>query len=289
MNGLITVRAERPPEISGISPSADWKFETVALSDEFRHFELRALQEAKPTISIFDYIGDDGAGGGVAATRVAAALRSIGARPLIVEINSPGGNYFEGIAIYNLLRRHSHEVTEQVLGVAASAASVIAMAGDTIQIAHNAEIMIHEARGLFFGTKSEMKDAVSTLVHLDDAMTATYAARSGRDKTEFDAMIAGRDVFLRGQEAIDAGLADELMDRDAEMPVYANADDLPSDKASLDKLLAKQGMTRSQRRDLYRAMGDDTPNAVATNPATPRAGTEPDRGDPSRLLAALSA
>lgn len=267
-NGLLAVRAARPPEIAGLSGGDNWRFETTALAADFRHFEVRAAAAGgNPTISIFDYIGDDGEGGGVSDKRVAAALRSIGDRDIDVEINSPGGNYFQGVAIYNLFRRHPKAVNVQILGIAASAASVIAMAGDTIAIAHNAEIMIHEAQGVFIGTKSEMAEAVTTLQHIDDSMVATYAARSGRPAEEFAAMIAGKDVFFRGQEAIDAGLADVLMEREAEMPVYA-ATEFPSDKPSLDRFLAKHDMPRSARRDLFRAIG--THNAA--DPATPRAG-----------------
>lgn len=285
--GLIGVRAQRPPEITGVTATSDWKFETVALADDFRRFEVTAEASATPTLSIFDYIGDDGNGGGVSAKRVAGALRAIGDKPLIVEINSPGGNYFEGVAIYNLLRRHSQPITVQVLGIAASAASIIAMAGNTIQIAHNAEIMIHEARGMFYGTKSEMGEAMETLAHVDDAMTSTYASRSGREKAEFDAMIAGKDVYFTGQEAIDIGLADELLDRDAEMPVYAQADEFPTDHASLDKFFAKLGMPRSKRRVLYRAIGKDTPRAALATTATPSAGTDLQAEAAARLLQAM--
>lgn len=282
-NGLMQVRAARPPEITGIAKDANWKFETTALAEDFKHFEIRSAENGgNPTISIFDYIGDDGEGGGVTDRRIAAALRQIGNRDVDVEINSPGGNYFQGVAIYNLLRRHPKAVNVQVLGIAASAASVIAMAGDTIEIAHNAEIMIHEATGIFIGTKSEMAQAVETLQHIDEAMVATYAARSGRPAEEFSAMIAGKDVYFRGQEAIDAGLADALMEREAQMPVYA-ASEFPSDKASLDRFLAKHDMPRSQRRDLYRAIG--TQNAA--EPAMPSAGNEP-QADFSRLLQALT-
>lgn len=282
---LAALAAHRPPEMPNLGSGADWKFETRALADDFKHFTVEALASDQPTISIFDYIGDDGEGGGVSSKRISAALRSVGDKPIRVEINSPGGNYFEGVSIYNQLRRHPREVTVQVLGVAASAASVIAMAGDRIEIAANAEIMIHEARGLFMGTKSEMQDAWETLAHLDSAMCETYAARSGRPVAEFEAMIAGKDKFFRGQEAIDAGLADALIEREAQMPVYASADDhLPSDKASLDTFLAKQGMTRTQRRDLYAAMGTGTLRAA--DPATPRAGDEPE-ADLSRLFEAL--
>ncbi|MEH3121088.1 MAG: Clp protease ClpP [Sphingomonas phyllosphaerae] len=285
-NGLrgVFAAAQRPPEITGIGDDTGWKFETVALADDFRRFEaLAGDADRKPTLSIFDYIGDDGDGGGVSAKRVAGALRALAGQDIVVEINSPGGNYFDGVAIYNLLRRHDGNVEVQVLGQAASAASVIAMAGDTIAMAINSEIMIHEARGLFFGTKSEMADAMAVLGHIDQSMVETYAARSGRPAADFSAMIAGKDVYFRGQEAIEAGLADTLLEREAQMPVYASADDQPTDKASLDRFLAKHNVPRSARRDLYRAIG--TQNAA--DPATPRAGDEPG-ADLSRLFAALT-
>ena len=283
-NSLLAVlAAERPPEIVNIGSGSEWKFETRALAPDFEKVEVTALASDRPTISIFGYIGDDGEGGGITTARIAGALRSVAGKPIKVEINSPGGNYFEGVAAYNLLRRHDAHVRVEVVGIAASAASVIAMAGDEIVIAPNAEIMIHEARGLFYGTKSEMRGAWETLAHIDTAMCETYSARSGRPIAEFEAMIAGQDVFLRGQEAIDAGLADGLMEREAQMPVYATADDLPTDKASLDRFLAKHDVPRSARRDLYRAMG--THNAA--DPATLRAGDEPEP-DFSALLTALT-
>ena len=90
-------------------------------------------------------------------------------------------------------------------------------------------------------------------------------------------MIAGKDVYFRGQEAIDAGLADTLMEREAEMPVYASTE-FPSDKVSLDRFLAKQNMPRSARRELFRAIGDGTRTAADPDPATLRAG-DPDEPD----------
>lgn len=282
---LAAFASQRPPEMPNLGSGSDWKFETRALASDFRHFTVEASSGNTPTISIFDYIGDDGEGGGVGAKRIAGALRPLAGRDIIVEINSPGGNYFEGVAAYNLLRRHEGKVTVQVMGIAASAASVIAMAGDEIQIAPNAEIMIHEARGLFMGTKSEMQDAWETLAHLDTAMCETYAARSGREVAEFEAMIAGKDVFFRGQQAIDAGLADTLIDREAQMPVYASADDaFPSDRASLDAFLAKQGMLRAERRDLFREMIPEARRAEGQ--AEPEAGITAEQV--SRLLGAMS-
>ncbi|TKA83994.1 Clp protease ClpP, partial [Sulfitobacter sp. 15WGC] len=79
-------------------------------------------------------IGGGDYGDGVTSKRIAGALRSIGERDVRVDINSPGGDFFEGVAIYNMLREHKAKVTVNVLGLAASAASVIAMAGDEIKV-----------------------------------------------------------------------------------------------------------------------------------------------------------
>ena len=286
-NGLRSVCAERPPIMPDLAQHGDWTFETQALDASFANFEIKALASSQPTISIFDRIGADWEGNGVTAARIAAALRQIGDKPVIAEINSPGGNYFEGVAIYNLFRRHTQAVNVQVLGIAASAASIIAMAGDTVAIAHNAEIMIHQAQGVFFGNADDMEDAIATLRKLDNAMAETYAARTGKSIDELIAMMKA-ETYIGGQDAVDAGFADEVMQREAQMPVYAKADEFPSDKASLDKLLATKGMPRGARRDLYRAIGTGTPRATEPDPATQNAGDEPDAGF-ARLLQAMSA
>src|SRR5690606_4149771 len=97
---------------------------------------IKAAEEKERTSSIHDVIGQDfWTGEGVTARRIAGALRALGKGPVTVNINSPGGDLFEGLAIYNLLREHNGEVTVKVLGLAASAASVVAMAGDTVQVA----------------------------------------------------------------------------------------------------------------------------------------------------------
>lgn len=285
-NNLIAVRAERPSVMPDLGTGNDWQFETKALDPGFAAFEVKALASEKPTISIFDRIGADYDGNGVTAARIAAALRSIGNKPVIAEINSPGGNYFEGVAIYNLLRRHPYPVEVQILGVAASAASIIAMAGTSIAIAHNAEIMIHQAQGVFFGNADDMEGAIPVLRKLDAAMVDVYAARTGKGGDELLAMMRA-ETYIGGRDAVAAGFADTLMERDAEMPVYASAD-MPTDKASLDKFLATKGVARSERRELYRAMGISTPRATEPDPATPRAGDEPDAGF-ARLLQAMSA
>ena len=110
---------------------------------------MAAEADDAATISVYDVIGQDWwTGEGVTAKRVAGALRAIGKKPVTVNVNSPGGDMFEGLAIYNLLREHPAEVTVRVMGLAASAASIIAMACDRIDISLHWQTGIRIAIGI---------------------------------------------------------------------------------------------------------------------------------------------
>ena len=110
---------------------------------------IRAVEVGDNVVTMFGVIGEDfWSGGGITAKTVTAQLRAIGDRPVEVQVNSPGGDMFEGIAIYNVLREHSQPVTIKIMGMAASAASVIAMAGDTVEIGAASFLMIQNYRGV---------------------------------------------------------------------------------------------------------------------------------------------
>lgn len=166
------------------------------------------------TISVYDVIGYDyWTGEGVTAKRVSAALRSMGAGPVTVNVNSPGGDMFEGLAIYNLLREHKGEVTVKVLGLAASAASIIAMAGDTVQIARAGFLMIHNAWVIAMGNRNDLREYADTLEPFDRAMADIYAARTGQDQKAM-AKLMDAETWIGGSDAIDEGFADELLPSD---------------------------------------------------------------------------
>lgn len=181
------------------------------------------------TISMYDVIGQDyWTGEGVTAKRIAAALRTMGNGPVTVNVNSPGGDMFEGLAIYSLLREHEGEVTVKVLGLAASAASVIAMAGDTVQIARSGFLMIHNAWLMAVGNRHDLRDVADMLEPFDAAMADIYAARTGADAKAI-AKLMDKETWLGGSAAIDQGFADEL---------------LASDQVDRDSASAKAGAAR---------------------------------------------
>ncbi|KGJ12961.1 ATP-dependent Clp protease proteolytic subunit, partial [Paracoccus sanguinis] len=122
------ITLSRPPRVQAYEPDP-------TLMDRWnaglRAADRDGTTDAARVISMLDVIGAGGwTGEGVTARRIAAALRAITADNITVDINSPGGDFFEGVAIYNLLRADPRRVSVRILGLAASAASVIAMAGD---------------------------------------------------------------------------------------------------------------------------------------------------------------
>lgn len=230
---------------------------------------VRAAADDAATITIYEQIGEDfWTGEGMTAKRVAGILRSIGARDVVVSINSPGGDFFEGIAIYNLLREHPHKVTVKVVGLAASAASVIAMAGDEIQVARSGFLMIHNAWSIVVGNRSDLQTAAETLATFDDAMADLYSVRAGVAKAKAAEMMDA-ETWMNGQEAVAQGFADALLSADE---VTAEQDATNNARAAVRKMdvaLAKQGMPRSERRALIQKI-KGTHDAAPD--ATPRAG-----------------
>lgn len=209
-----------------------------------------AGDESEASISILDPIGADWFGEGVTVKRIAAALRSIGERDVTVYVNSPGGDYFEGLAIYNALREHKGAIHVKILGLAASAASVIAMAGDTVQIARAGFLMIHNAWVIAAGDRHAMREVADWLEPFDAAAVDIYAARSGLDRKDLAAML-DRETWLGGQAAIDQGFADELLPADQ---VDASARQEAGRSLRAEKkfeiLAARAGLSRSEGREI---------------------------------------
>ena len=229
--------------------------------------EVQAAADASEenTISILDTIGEDWYGEGVTAKRIAAALRTIGGNDVVVNINSPGGDYFQGLAIYNLLNEHPAKVTVKVLGIAASAASVIAMAGDDIRIARAGFLMIHNTWVVAGGDQHALRDVADWLAPFDLAAVDVYAARTGLDEADIATML-DRETWIGGKSAVDQGFADGLLDSDE---VSTSANNSTNGRAviaknQIDALLAKAGVSRSERRGLFAALKGGTPGAALT-------------------------
>ena len=169
-----------------------------------------AEDDVRPTsaeVYIYDEIGESW-WGGISPKALVDEIAELDVDTLTVHINSPGGAAWDGVTIMNALRQHKARVEVVVDGLAASAASAIAMAGDHITMNRGAQMMIHDASGIAWGNAALMEETAGILHKLSDSYADIYAARAGGDRAKWrEAMQA--ESWYTAEEAVDAGLADE--------------------------------------------------------------------------------
>ncbi len=164
-------------------------------------------QSGQPAeLLIYDVIGD---WAGLSARQLVNTLKDIEADEITVRINSPGGSVFDGIAIYNALRYHSAHIHVRIEGLAASIASVIAMAGDTIHMAENALLMIHNPFGWVGGDAEELRKMADMLDKTTEVIAQTYCSRC---ELESDAVkqLMDDETWFTAAEAQQKGLIDNI-------------------------------------------------------------------------------
>lgn len=247
------------PVINTEGLKADFNRVDESIYSRWRDINVRnEAQDDNNTISILEFIGQGFFEDGFTAKRMSAALRSIGKdQDVTVVINSPGGSVFEGLAIYNMLIQHEGKVSVRVIGMAASIAAIIAMAGDEIEISAAGFIMIHAVWSCVFGNRHDMMDVAETLATFDAAITDVLHARSGYDRAEIEQMLL-KDTWLSGGEAVEKGFADKVMpaktvkkdEGDKEKKARALA------KRSIENALASAGYTRKQREEIFKSALD---------------------------------
>jgi ATP-dependent Clp protease, protease subunit len=158
-------------------------------------------------LEAYDVIGADFFGEGITVKSVSDALKSAGEYSKVtLRINSPGGDLFEGVAIYNVLRGLGKPVNVLVDGLAASAASLIAMAGDSIEMGEGSMIMIHNAMMLAMGNGTELRKAADVLDTVSASAADIYVSRTKLEKSDVTTMM-DEETWLSAQEAVDKGFA----------------------------------------------------------------------------------
>lgn len=178
-----------------LNPQPDW-------------YTIKNVSDEETEIFIYDEISFFG----VTARQFTTDLGAIGSRNITVRLNSPGGDVFDGIAIYNALRSHPAYITTKVDSLAASIASVIAQAGDKRLIMPKGQMMIHEAQGAMVGNSEELRKFSDLLDKQSELIASIYAERS-EAKADFRELMK-TETWLSDAEVIDLGLADEI----AELP-----------------------------------------------------------------------
>ena len=207
-----------------------------------RWYEFRARARDAAEIVIYDEIGAFG----IPAKAFLDELKALGpVAELTLRINSPGGSVFDGVAIYNALKRHQAKVTVWIDGIAASIASMVAMAGDEVVMPENAMLVLHDPSGLVMGTAADMRATADALDKMAAAMVAAYRDKSGADDAEIEALMAA-ETWLSAEEAVELGLADRV-----EQPVRMAAHfDLSRFRNPPPQLAALAASTTTQEDDM---------------------------------------
>ncbi|MBZ5566576.1 MAG: Clp protease ClpP [Acidobacteriia bacterium] len=159
-------------------------------------------------LEVYDIIGEDCFGQGICAKQVSEAIAAAGNFDRVtLSINSPGGDLFEGVAIYNILKGCGKPVSAKVIGLAASAASLIACAGDEVTMGLGTQYMLHEAMAIEAGYAADMRKMADTLDSVTNSAADIYVAKTGMAKDKILAMMAA-ETWMGSEEACTKGFAD---------------------------------------------------------------------------------
>lgn len=225
---------------------------------------LRAARDPQPfkmakngkaaEVYIYDTIGAGFFEDGVTAKRFADDLKKM--EPfdtLTIYINSPGGSVFEGVAIGNIIARQKAKKIVHIDGLAASIASVIAMAGDEIRIASNGMMMIHDPWTVALGSATELRKTADTLDKIRDTILGSYVDRSGADRDKLSDMMAA-ETWLTAEEAVELGLADSVVEA-ADVAAFANFD---------------LSLFKNAPKTITKSLADDYADAMMAGATAPR-------------------
>ena len=210
---------------------------------------------------LYDAIGADFFGDGITAKAVLAAVQEVeraGATNLEIRINSPGGDVFEATAIYNALDRFKGKKSVFIDGLAASAASYVAMVGDTITTAPNAMWMVHDPWGLCVGNAADMREAADLLDKVAGTLVGTYVRRTGMADAEIRAIMQA-ETWMNADEALAKGFTDAIgSSGDGDDPDSEDQQDQQDERAALSArstaLLARYAKTPAALRPDARAL-----------------------------------
>jgi len=182
----------------GVSPKAS--------AGDKSWFRMKGSGDKTADIYIYDEIGY----WGVTARQFASSMKALGDLDHInLHIHSPGGDVFDGIAIYNLLNSHTASKTVYIDGLAASMASVIAMVGNPIIMPENAMMMIHKPWGITGGDANDMRDYADLLDKVEAVLIPSYAKKTGKTPDEL-ALMLGEETWMTAQECLEHGFADQI-------------------------------------------------------------------------------
>ena len=185
------------------------------------------------------------------AQSIQRKLKDVDAEKIYVHINSPGGSAFDGVAIGNILKNHKAEIIVHIDGWAASAASVIAVAGDKVIMPENTMMLIHRASTFEFGNASVFEKTAADLRKIDTSLAASYKKRFVGEQSELDQLLDD-ETFLTAEEAVSFGLAD-VVGEEIEIKDLEDLEDVDEEEEEYenfkDKLVAKYSAKKKENTE----------------------------------------
>ncbi|MCT3278813.1 Clp protease ClpP [Lactiplantibacillus pentosus] len=193
----------------------------------------------------------------VTPTDVITALKNAGGMPIKAEINSPGGDVFAGSEIFTALKNYSGNVEVDIVGLAASAASIIAMAGDQVKISPTGQLMIHRASTVSQGNSDDLSNDLQGLDSTDQAIVNVYQEKTGMDPQNIYRMMS-EETWINAQEAVKQGFADEIMFTNQTTTV---ANTIDSQKLLSKDIISKVKSLMHKSNDKNTAKKENTTNS----------------------------
>ena len=224
--------------------------------------KIEAKVKDRADIWIYGDIGESWSGDSVTAKDLSDELKKLaGVKEITLRLNSPGGNVFDGLAMYNSLKKFPAKIITEIDGMALSIASIVALAGDEVRMAGNAVYMIHNPWTMTAGDSAEMRKVADQLDLVRDSLAGTYAAKT-KDSASLEQISdwMNAETWFNADEALKAGFVDQITDpieiaakydlgryHYKNMPVVAEKIALPQDKA-MRAMVARMTMKVQGRR-----------------------------------------
>lgn len=244
-------------------------------------YSISNLASNETEILIYDIIGQDYWGDGISAKEFVRDLSNIKTDFINVRINSPGGSVFDGIAIYNALKAHKATINVYIESLAASIASVIAMAGDTVYMANSSLMMVHEVQGGSYGTSSDHMAQAHMQDQAKEIIIRAYKTKSESLSDDEISQLMINETWMTTEDALQHGFIDEIME-DVKMAAsianydksflsnYKKTPDNLKDEIDADQEKASKPITADEAKnlinELYKLLNiEDKPPEKALN------------------------
>jgi ATP-dependent protease ClpP protease subunit len=168
-------------------------------------FEVRNATDETAKLYVYDVIG----GWDLDSSEFVKAVHGITAKSIDMHVNSPGGFVYDAVSMYEAVKQHPANVTTHIDGLAASAASFLALAGDSVEIARGGRMMIHDAQGVGIGSPADMREYADLLDEVSNDIAGYYAEHTGGKPAKWRAAMTAT-TWYSASEAVSAGLADRI-------------------------------------------------------------------------------